>query len=360
MKSHRHVPAVAYHTARHSPSALGMAQHPNVKRIIRQPAPVTNLTVGSPNSHYERIADRAADNVIAMRANGHAQPHAESLHPHQSDTSSSAENTAPIGPTLATRIRAINGSGQPLPATERAFFEPRLRRDLSQVRIHTDTHAADLADNLRASAFTLGNNIVFSTNKYRPDTPSGRRLLAHELIHVMQQSQETGGVEIIQRQCADRLGSCDYYDCREEHHPCGSDGYYLGYGGKYCNRFNNETRPELSSDGQAWVDITTRCLQRYLENHIPYDADCDDVRRRAFDSHPDCYVAGGICNLSVSDWWKIFWTVDASDMEVRQALLTAAACPGEWWEDVERNVGYYLSPESLQDWMRAFGVPLVP
>jgi hypothetical protein len=66
-------------------------------------------------------------------------------------------------------------------------MEPRFGRDLSGVRIHTDTTAARAARMLSAEAFTVGQHIHFGENQYRPDTPSGRRLLAHELTHTIQQ-----------------------------------------------------------------------------------------------------------------------------------------------------------------------------
>lgn len=65
-----------------------------------------------------------------------------------------------------------------------AFFEPRLGRDLGPVRIHADAPAAASARALDARAFTVGHHIVFAAGRYTPRTPAGRRLLAHELVHV--------------------------------------------------------------------------------------------------------------------------------------------------------------------------------
>lgn len=82
---------------------------------------------------------------------------------------------------------AAQEMGQPLPVTERAFLEPRLGTDLSQVRVHADAEAARLAARLSAKAFTVGSDVYFANGEYRPDTGSGRFLLAHELTHVAQQ-----------------------------------------------------------------------------------------------------------------------------------------------------------------------------
>ena len=74
----------------------------------------------------------------------------------------------------------------PLSARERAYFEPRFGRDLSDVRIHTGDKAASAASTIHARAFTLGSEIAFARGEYRPDTDVGQRLIAHELAHVLQ------------------------------------------------------------------------------------------------------------------------------------------------------------------------------
>lgn len=80
----------------------------------------------------------------------------------------------------------MRGGGTPLPESTRAFFEPRLGADLGAVRVHTDTHAARLSGALHARAFTVGNDVAFSAGHYAPHSEDGRRLLAHELAHVVQ------------------------------------------------------------------------------------------------------------------------------------------------------------------------------
>jgi Domain of unknown function (DUF4157) len=81
----------------------------------------------------------------------------------------------------------LRSPGQPLDVTTRAFFEPRFGHDLGQVRVHTDAAASRSADSIGARAYTSGNQIVFGTGHYETTTGSGRTLLAHELIHVLQQ-----------------------------------------------------------------------------------------------------------------------------------------------------------------------------
>jgi hypothetical protein len=89
--------------------------------------------------------------------------------------------------SVASAALSGQGPGNALDEPSRAFMEPRFGQDLSGVRIHTDTTAARAAKMLSAEAFTVGQHIHFGENQYRPDTPPGRRLLAHELTHTIQQ-----------------------------------------------------------------------------------------------------------------------------------------------------------------------------
>lgn len=89
------------------------------------------------------------------------------------------------------------GAGAPLAAVERSYFEPRFGHDFSRVRVHADARAAAAARDLSAAAFTLGQDIYFAADRFRPDSAPGRALLAHELAHVVQGIPNT-----IQRQPA--------------------------------------------------------------------------------------------------------------------------------------------------------------
>ena len=87
----------------------------------------------------------------------------------------------------------LSSPGQPLNATTRAFMEPRFGHDFSQVSVHTEARAAESARAVNALAYTVGRDIVFGTGQYVPGTRKGRRLLAHELTHVVQQDESVGG-----------------------------------------------------------------------------------------------------------------------------------------------------------------------
>ena len=95
--------------------------------------------------------------------------------------------------------------GQPLDASARAYMEPRLGHDFSQVRVHVDARAAESARAVGASAYTLSQHIVFGGGKFAPFTVKGQLLLAHELTHVVQQSTQalTSGSEDRQTQPPD-------------------------------------------------------------------------------------------------------------------------------------------------------------
>ncbi len=79
------------------------------------------------------------------------------------------------------------GGGRPLEPETRGFMESRMGHDFGDVRVHTGDHASESARSISAQAYTVGNEIVFQSGKYQPDTPTGQRMLAHELTHVVQQ-----------------------------------------------------------------------------------------------------------------------------------------------------------------------------
>src|SRR5262245_18053412 len=82
---------------------------------------------------------------------------------------------------------ALQSPGQPLDSATRAFMEPRFGHDFSRVRVHLSARAAESARAVGALAYTVGHDIVFGNQEYAPDSSEGRRLIAHELTHVVQQ-----------------------------------------------------------------------------------------------------------------------------------------------------------------------------
>jgi hypothetical protein len=74
-------------------------------------------------------------------------------------------------------------------------LEPRFGYDFSRVRIHADVAAAESARALNALAYTSGQDIVFDSGQFRPGSPAGQKLLAHELTHVVQQTGKSGRIQ---------------------------------------------------------------------------------------------------------------------------------------------------------------------
>ena len=149
------------------------------------------LVVGRVDDPLEREADSIAKNVMRM-----TDPVISSTDVSQTlrrqcaceDSGSACESCAEAPPIVHD---VLSSSGQALDGATRSFFEPRFGADLSNVRIHTGAHAIQSARSVNSLAYTVGRNIVFAQQRYEPSTPGGRRLLAHELAHVMQQEGDS-------------------------------------------------------------------------------------------------------------------------------------------------------------------------
>ena len=134
---------------------------------------------------------------------------------------------------LENYVGSLNGGGQSLPNEVRNFYEPRFGYDFSNVKMHTDNVAAKSAQSINALAFTSGNNIVFNNGQYSPDTDSGKRLLGHELTHVVQQGDDLSRKEI--QRLAITKHTFTKGTCRERNiewifsldNPASADGYIV-------------------------------------------------------------------------------------------------------------------------------------
>jgi hypothetical protein len=157
------------------------------------------LVVGKPNDPLEHEAERVADQVMRMPDPEPAISTAP-LRLSRKCVACEAEDktrtlhTARIAasqpPAAAPGVvhETLRASGRPLEVSTRAFFEPRFRHDFSRVRVHSDIQAANSARAVGAKAYTVGADIAFGAGEYDPSSPTGARLLAHELAHVVQQS----------------------------------------------------------------------------------------------------------------------------------------------------------------------------
>lgn len=177
------------------------------------------LTVNEPGDQYEQEADRVADRVMRMsdttlrlQCNGGSggapasgasgdECAAQSMPIMRSVTAANTRSVA--APSVVHQV--LRSPGQALDQSTRAFFESRMGHDFSGVRVHTNLEAAGSASAVAARAYTVNSNIVFGEGEYAPQTESGRRLLSHELVHVIQQ-QDSVDPEV---QRTIRLGGVD-------------------------------------------------------------------------------------------------------------------------------------------------------
>jgi outer membrane protein OmpA-like peptidoglycan-associated protein len=189
-----------------------------VGRLIKSGTLQAKLRVGQPDDIYEQEADRVAEQVMRMPEpqivsgnNFHIQracpkceenelkrqpikeeeeeeklqrqPIEEEEEKLHAKTASSLNPAVDLD--IENHIQSMKGGGHPLSEGERAFFEPRFGADFSQVRAHTDSQAAEAARRVNARAFTTGHDVVFGEGEYVPGTMEGRKLMAHELTHIV-------------------------------------------------------------------------------------------------------------------------------------------------------------------------------
>lgn len=166
------------------------------------------LTVGAPDDPFEREADRVAATVMRMpepvvqrkcaacAAGGAPCPTCDEEEKRVRRKAANAPSAAPhageVSADFASRLRG----GSPLDAGSRAFFEPRFGHDFGSVRVHTGPEAAAAARSIHARAFTLGRDVAFAAGEYDPHSERGRGLLAHELVHVVQQTHARSEVRV--------------------------------------------------------------------------------------------------------------------------------------------------------------------
>ena len=157
------------------------------------------LSINQPNDVYEQEANNVAEQVMRM--------HTPSLKPaffspvsvqrkcreceeeekNKVQRKEAGNNLAAASAQTENYVSTVSG-GKPLGKEDKTFFESRMGYDFSGVRIHNDSTAHQSAKNINALAYTHGSDIVFGQGQYQPETAEGKKLLAHELTHVLQQT----------------------------------------------------------------------------------------------------------------------------------------------------------------------------
>ncbi len=210
-------------------SALHDADAFSTKPAVAPPAsaPIVQpkMTVSEPGDPYEQEADQVAESVMRMTSVPPVAPPADNPDTpddnvlrtrHYLQKSSDPLGGSAVTPDMERGIHQSLQGGVPLPKSERDFFEPRLGADLSNVKVHTDSQASKSAQDLQAHAYTVGSDIAFAPGKYEPGSSAGRKLMAHELTHVIQQ----GGAGDLKQQpgahAQQKVNRCCDAGCRME------------------------------------------------------------------------------------------------------------------------------------------------
>jgi plasmid stability protein len=202
-------------TAAPVPMNLQSAGNQAIQQLLRSGVIQAKLSISQPNDDEEQDADQIADRIVSsapierIRSKCSACASGTTCSTCQEGERIQAKKLGPHTSNVATTISQaalFKNGGQPLPPTVRAFFESRFDRDLSQVRLHTDTQASGAAQSLQARAFTIGQHVAFGAGEFAPQSRVGQHLLAHELAHVVRQSTGMPG-KSVQRQILTPLGA---------------------------------------------------------------------------------------------------------------------------------------------------------
>ncbi|BDA84739.1 hypothetical protein Sa4125_22810 [Aureimonas sp. SA4125] len=151
-------------------SSLGMGVTPLQRHV--DPAAERTIVQRDAEDVVPDVADRDDEGMMQMR---------------RSVAAPAMEHAADASPTFEREVETARANGDRLPPALRSDLESRLGVDLSRVRIHTDQRAARLAASVDALAFTVGSHVWFGAGRFDPASDTGRRLLAHELVHTLQQ-----------------------------------------------------------------------------------------------------------------------------------------------------------------------------
>lgn len=164
----------------------------------------TNLPVSQPNDALEIEADQIADKVMRMPKPFRFSPSENKVNRKRAEReedekgkklhlTENHDNTYSFAPPVMQDV--LSSGGKPLDTRTRRFMESRFNYDFGNVKIHDNDLAAKSASSINALAYTSGNNIVFNSGQYNANSDSGKKLLAHELTHVIQQRDYRGKIQ---------------------------------------------------------------------------------------------------------------------------------------------------------------------
>jgi hypothetical protein len=217
----------------------------------------TKLTVGSPDDPLEHEADSAADQVMRMPENSFIQRKCDDCEKEEnlqrkslSESVTEAiqakgEGNSSVGASTSNAIKSSLRSGSNLDVQTNNFMSQRFGHNFDDVKIHNDSHAAQLSQDLHAKAFTVGKDIYFNQNQYNPNSEGGKHLLAHELTHVVQ--QKAVDQRTVQRQLASEP-KIDYVDQRDGAPHATSCTGPTGCPATFCQPYTSENMARSQRD----------------------------------------------------------------------------------------------------------------
>lgn len=290
-------------------------QNATIHNILQTKRLQAKLKVGAANDQYEREADRVADKVVSMSdikgGNDLSQTHNADLNIQRACQECEEENLLQrqasnleesySADNINTEVSNLKSKGQKMSDSSRAFFESRFDKDFSRVRFHTDSEAAGSARAINARAYTFGNHVVFAQGEYNPSTQQGKRLIAHELTHVVQQSSHHG--EIGQSSRIQRSP-----DDKQE--PAWKDDYY------YDTKAEAERRVAVLK--KSWEEVQIKEIK--VSNKTKWQV--QKRKPKAKQAEPEKEEKPTTDNKATTDWTKDSQTFESEkDAEKRKKQL---------------------------------------
>lgn len=188
------------------------------------------LEMSEPGDHDEIEADSVANEIV----NG------GKISRKISEGSSSSG--VRVSTAMESQLSHMQGGGHSMPSGLQSMMENGFGRDFSQVRLHTDSKAAEMSSSINAKAFTLGNDIYFNRGQYSPNTTEGQRLVAHELTHVAQGNGKLGRDKLEQNE------DIEYYESEPEY-------------------IRTRSSKEIAYDREKLLELKHRLHNKYSEIH---------------------------------------------------------------------------------------------
>lgn len=143
----------------------------------------TQLEISEPGDTHEQEADRIASNIVNGNSSG-----SEIITPVSNSIQTKSEGSSLFTDSnFTSQLQQTKGAGQPLDKSIRNEMESKTGSDLSGVKVHTGSAAHALSESINAKAFTHGQDVYFKNGNYDTNTDKGKELLAHEVVHTVQQ-----------------------------------------------------------------------------------------------------------------------------------------------------------------------------